>query len=910
LSAILRRAADRFPEHGIVYIGSDGTEEFQTYPALVQEAERILAGLHGLGLKAQDKVIFQLDHHRSFIPAFWGCVLGGIVPLPIPVAPAHDYANSGVDGIYDVWELLEHPIILTTRLHADAIRSASKNFDMPGLHVETLESLINNMCDETWHEAQPFDLALLMLTSGSTGLPKAVMLNHSNLLASSAGWSSGNALSHADVFLNWMSLDHIAGIIFLVTSVFLGSRQIQASAPPILEDPLKWPDWIDRHRVSITFAPNFAYRLVNERAQDLPRRRWDLSCVRSMLNAGEAIVSGTARRFLELLGSHGLSPRVMCPTWGMAETCAGVTYSDRFALDSTSDDDRFVEVGSPITGALIRIVNDEDVPIVDGQIGSVQVKGPTITGGYYNNPELNRESFTTDGWFRTGDLGFLSGGCLTITGREKDVIIVNGIKYSSHQIETVVEGIEGVEPSYTVACAARKGHQGIERLVVFFHPSAGENSHLAALLEKIRHRVVTKLGVNPDYVIPVEKKDIPKTSIGKIQRTALSKRFEGGGFEKIVDRVRGLTMAACVPPRTPIEEALASIWAELLGLERVGIHDSFFDMGGHSLLIVRLISRIKKQFGVNLPVAIIFQYATIADFAKLLETDNWRHSGSSLIPIRSEGSKLPFFWIHGDSTNILLPDYLGPDQPLYGFEHQAADGKPARYTRVETIAKHYLDEVRTVQPHGPYLLGGYSFGSVISFEMAHQLKREGEEARLVFMLDPPPLMSRNGKPSQPPLMEGVKRHWQKLLHMGIREKLYYLAPRIKGRLRIRMPWMGKYFRKLRWNFYLAARLSLPASMRSEYMLDIYRRALRSYVPQPYSGRVTLCKSEEAWYPPSMDWMKLSTGKLDAYDFHGQNTHEDLKQEPYVAQWAQWLKDSLDSAQPTVRSRSPEEHVLR
>ena len=591
----------------------------------------------------------------------------------------------------------------------------------------------------------------------------------------------------------------------------------------------------------------------------------------------------------------------MRPTWGMAETSAGVTYSFRFTLDSTSDDDRFVEVGAPIPGALIRIVNDEDVPIEDGQIGSVQVKGTTITSGYYNNPELNRESFTTDGWFRTGDLGFLSGGCLTITGREKDVIIVNGIKYSSHQIETVVEGIEGVEPSYTVACAACTGHQGSERLVIFFHPFAGENSHLAALLKEIRHRVVTKLGVNPDYVIPVEKEDIPKTSIGKIQRTALSKRFEGGGFEEIVDRVRGFILAAHEPPRTPIEEALASIWAELLGLERVGIHDSFFDMGGHSLLVVKLISRIKKRFGVNLPVATIFQHATIADFAKLLETDKWRHSWSSLMPIQPEGSKLPFFWIHGDSSTVLLPDYLGPDQPLYGLEHQAGDGKPARYTQVETIAKHYLDEVRTVRPHGPYLLGGYSFGSVISFEMAHQLKREGEEVRLVFMLDPPPWMSGNGKPSRPALLEEVKRHRQELLHMGIREKLDYLAPRLKGRLRIRIPRMRKYFRKLRCNYYLAASLPLPASLRSEYILDVYKRALRSYVSQLYSGRVTLCKFEEAWYPSSMDWLKLSTGKLDVYEFHGENKHEDLKQEPYVAQWAQWLKASLDSAQLYPRS---------
>src|SRR6185369_5750423 len=198
-----------------------------------------------------------------------------------------------------------------------------------------------------------------------------------------------------------------------------------------------------------TFAPNFAYGLLLDRERELASRRWDLSSVRYVLNGAEAIVARTARRFLTALAPHGLRATAMRPAWGMSETSSGVTYGDTFTLDRTSDDQPFVEVGAPIPSVAMRIVDDHDAVVNEGVVGRLQISGATVMQGYFDAPDQPREAFTRDGWFKTGDLGVIRDGRVTVTGREKDVIIVNSVNYYSHAIESVVDALDGVEPSFT-----------------------------------------------------------------------------------------------------------------------------------------------------------------------------------------------------------------------------------------------------------------------------------------------------------------------------------------------------------------------------------------------------------------------------------------------------------------------------
>lgn len=534
----LERAARVSPARGVVYIQHDGSETFQSYPALLEEAQRILAGLRDLGLKPRDKVLFQLERIQDFIPAFWGCQLGGFVPVPISIAPTYSGANSAVGKLQNAWQMLDRPVILTGKALAKAIRSLPDMADSADLRVATIDELRRCAADRAWHESRPDDLAILLLTSGSTGLPKAVMQSHGGLLSESAGTSRMNRFSAAEVSLNWMPLDHVGGIVmFHVRDVFLGCQQIHAVTELILQEPLRWLDLIARFRATLTWAPNFAFALVNAREEAIRERHWDLSSMRFILNGGEAIVARTARRFLQMLRPHGLPGTCMHPAWGMSETSSGVTYSDCFSVETTSDDDSFVEVGAPIPGFSMRIVDARDRLAREEEIGRLQVRGPSVTSGYYRNPGLTRNAFSADGWFETGDLGFLRRGRLTITGREKDVIIVNGINYHSHEIEAVVEEIPGVVVSYTAACPVRDRATDTDQLAVFFHPASNEDIALAGLLKTIRESVVKRIGITPEYLIPVEESDVPKTAIGKIQRTQLSQRFNAGEFGPVLKRV-------------------------------------------------------------------------------------------------------------------------------------------------------------------------------------------------------------------------------------------------------------------------------------------------------------------------------------------------------------------------------------
>ncbi|MDF5720782.1 MAG: AMP-binding protein [Rhizonema sp. PD37] len=538
LAQVLQRSATQGLQ-GIIYIHSDGSETHQSYPALLEEAQRLLAGLRKLGLVAQDKVIFQLDSYQDFLTAFWGCTLGGFVPVPITIASNYsDPSDSNVKKLQHAWSVLGKPIVLTNNSIVPQLLVMSSQVYQE-FQVETIENLRSHNPDRNCHLSQPDDLALLLLTSGSTGMPKAVMLTHSNIISSVAGTCMMNNFTSQDISLNWLPLDHPGPLIrCVIRCIFLGCQQIHAPTSVVLQDILKWLDWCDRYRVTTTWAPNFAFALLLRRVVEIEQGQWDLSSIKSFLNTAEPIVPQTAGRVLQLLSPHSLAADAMHSSWGMAETSSGVTFSNRYLFDSsTSEDASFVELGFPIPGISLRIVNDNQEIVNEQTIGYLQVKGSTVTSGYYQNPELNQEVFTEDGWFNTGDLGFLENGRLTITGRTKNIIIINGVNYYSHEIEAVVEAVAGVEVSYTAAFATRKFSSNTDELIIVLHTPIPEDNRLVKLLKEIRQNVVSKMGIRPAYLIPVEKEAIPKTSIGKIQHAQLKKSFEAGKFDVILKQI-------------------------------------------------------------------------------------------------------------------------------------------------------------------------------------------------------------------------------------------------------------------------------------------------------------------------------------------------------------------------------------
>ncbi len=600
LSEILVRAAAY--ETGITIKSDRKTEIFLSYSDLLQEAEAILSGLRQKGLQPQDRVILYLRDPRYFFAGLWGCFLGGFVPIPLSVD-----LNFNSSKLHQTWELCQSSLIIT-------------DSDIKDLEAIALKSLLANEPDSNWHCSQLDDLALLLFTSGSTGKSKGVMLSARNLLASVYGMAKVNNLSQQDVTLNWMPIEHVASLVmFHLTEVYLGCGQIQVKSELILQNPLQWLNLIDRYRVTATWSPNFAYNLVNKKLADAAEHNWDLSCLRWMGNGAEAVVGQTTQRFLELLAPYGLKSSVVSPGYGMSETTSGIAHSNDFYPNMNR---QFVQVGAPIPGISLRIVDEKNELVPEGKIGLLQVKGETVTAGYYQQPELNEEIFTADGWFNTGDLGFLSAGRLTITGRQKDVMIINGVNYYNHDIETVVEAIVNVTISYTAACGVKDSNEQ-EQIAIFFNTNQKEDK-LRELINQIRKAVFEQIGVAPAYIIPVTKDAIPKTAIGKIQRSQLGQRFAAGEFNKVAEEVaesfnqRDLSQQEL--PSNAIEQQLVEVWKEVLNLATVSVNDNFFELGGNSLLLMQVLSKLTPEYN-HLSAVTLFQYPTISALANYLNCD-------------------------------------------------------------------------------------------------------------------------------------------------------------------------------------------------------------------------------------------------------------------------------------------------
>ncbi|MFN6497065.1 MAG: SDR family NAD(P)-dependent oxidoreductase [Nostoc sp. DedQUE01] len=560
LPEVLQKAAQQAKGERIIYLLPDGTKLCCSYADLLEQAQRVLGGLRKLGVKPQDKVILQLELNCDILPAFWGCLLGGFIPLITEVPSTYKESNKGVDKLVHIWEFLDSPIILTTQAWEKEIEYLSQWLPKEKLKIASIEALKTSYPDKLYYLSQPDNVAFFNLTSGSTGVPKCIQLTHRNLITNARGENQLNQHAPEDVILNWLPLEHIGGISMChIRGMLLGCTLISAQKEYVLGNIINWLDLIDRYRITHSWAPNFAYALVNEALkQQQTQINWDLSCVKFLVTGGEAVAPKTVENFLENLLAYGLKKTAIRAAFGMAEMASAITFYQptenapikfhrldksylqrtikRVELEDSNSVD-FSDLGVVIPGVTIRIVDSQNNLLPEDTIGRLQVKSDAVSPGYYNNPQANSESFLEDGWFDTGDLGFISQEHLVLTGRAKEIIIINGANYYSHEIEAVIEEIEEVEASYTAACAIKDVESATEKLAIFFHSSVAEDEQLQKLLHKIQQTVVNKVGLNPDYLIPLAKEDIPKTGIGKIQRRLLSQRFQTGEFDVVLKRL-------------------------------------------------------------------------------------------------------------------------------------------------------------------------------------------------------------------------------------------------------------------------------------------------------------------------------------------------------------------------------------
>jgi thioesterase domain-containing protein/acyl carrier protein len=418
-----------------------------------------------------------------------------------------------------------------------------------------------------------------------------------------------------------------------------------------------------------------------------------------------------------------------------------------------------------------------------------------------------------------------------------------------------------------------------------------EASDLASLTQEISSQLRGHLRERlPDYMVPSHflfLESLPLAPTGKVDRKALARLEPDAGLE--VPRVE---------PRDLLELELVQIWQEVLGVPRLGVRDDFFESGGHSLLAVRLMAKVKERFGRDLPLAVLFQGGTVEALAALLRQEEAARSTSLLVPIQPFGSAQPFFCVHPAGGDVLcfaaLARHLGPGQPFYGLRSRGLNGDEEPLERIEDMAALYLEEIRRVQPAGPYRLGGWSLGGLIAFEMARQLRERGEEVALVAILDTSPRIAGEGagEVSDLDILVDIVRYLeiQRGRELGMtRADLEAVAPGER---------LGRLAEALR-----AADL-VPPEVGEEELGRVARvyaanaRATRLYVPKPYPDRVTLFRAGETEGPDAdLGWGEISAGPVEVHAVPV--THLTLLVEPGVRQLAEQLRSRLEDVEPAA-----------
>ncbi|MBD2607822.1 non-ribosomal peptide synthetase [Scytonema hofmannii FACHB-248] len=470
---------------------------------------------------------------------------------------------------------------------------------------------------------------------------------------------------------------------------------------------------IQRHQVShLQCTPSLARMLTL-----MPHGIESLNCLQYLMLGGEALP-------LNLVKQLGIS--IDAHIYNMYGPTEATIWSSTAIVDG-KDSETTITIGKPIANTQFYILDQQLNPVPVGVPGELHIGGTGLARGYFQRPELTAARFIQspfregDRLYKTGDLArYLPDGNIEFLGRVDYQVKLRGFRIELGEIETALSQ----HPQIQQAVVVLDGTQENQRLVAYIVPhspvSAPTSTELNQCLSK-------KL---PDYMVPsifVQLDQMPLTPNGKINRRALPTPSQRSPSPKYL------------PPRTPVERQLAQIWSEVLNLDWIGIRDNFFELGGRSLLAVQLISRIQKVFGQQLPLASLFQAPTIENLARqIVNADSKQHS-SCLVPIQLQGSKLPLFFIPGSGGNVIqfyeFSRCLGLDQPFYGLQPQEWDHESQPLHRVEDMASQYLVAIQTIQPQGPYLLGGHSLGGKVAFEIARQLLKRGQEIRLLAIVD-------------------------------------------------------------------------------------------------------------------------------------------------------------------------------
>jgi len=846
-----------------------------TYADLVREMAALRNAILASGFGREDRIGIIHPGGVELAIRMLG-VMSGFTAVPLnPAFTESEFTGHlqerGVKALIVDPRTVEAAVAAAQSLEIPILENVGGGKQEPG---KSEESAGAGLDDARFPLSSPDDIAVIWGTSATTAQSKIVPSRHRRLLARSAVEEIVYGVGQGDVGVVFRPLHYSGPFHNVACTLYSGSAIVVL---PKFE-PAEFFDCLAQNGVTwYSGGPTF-HRSIH-----------------TYVMANPHVAKGLKLRFTRA-GSAALEPKIVEDLeriFGVPlETNYNSGESGRIAnsLQDTAPRKKGT-VGIPVErfgvpNTEVRIRSLDGGFLIAGERGEIVVRGDQVFEGYENAPELTEQAFV-DGWFRTGDEGFFDeDGYLHLTGRIKEMINRGGEKVSPAEVD-----------------AALLAHPDVVEAATFplRHPTLGEEVAAAVvqapgsgLTDQIltKHLLSRLTGFKVPrrfYFVP----QIPKSDVGKVQRYMLAEAL--GVSDEIGSH------AATIPDREPtaLEAHLRGIWARALRIPQVGLDDNFFALGGDSLQAVDLFLAVEKELNRCLPRSILFEAGTVAEMARCIEDFS---PSPCLVPIQPKGDQPPFFCVHDGNGEVLnyreLARLLGETQPFYGIQCRGLDKKDVPFTRIEDMAAHYVQEIRRVQPAGPYYVGGYSFGGRVAYVMAQQLRAAGEEVALLALLD---TASGYGQ-RRVGWTDWLAHHRERVKKLPLTELPAYLGVRssnlagMVGRnIRIR-------FFAMAWRYFERTNRIVPRFMcRPVPANDMIRR---TYQPQPYDGDATLFRAEPyAWaHPESREgWQKLIKGKLEIRSITGQ--HYQIVDLPHVQVLAAELGNVLKRAQAEAQAEA-------
>ena len=868
ISSRFRSIAETFSNHLAI---KTETQQF-TYQELSQASSQVALLLQHSQSDRIQQVALLFEHDAPMIVGMFGALLAGKTYVPLDPA----YPQPRLEYI------LKHSqakFILTNNRNLSLAKSLAGNT----IHIINLDEASSTQSEFKPISIDPETPAYILFTSGSTGQPKGVVQTHRNVLLHIQNYTNNLRITASDRLTLLSSYSFDAAVMAIYGALLNGASLYPYEVNANGLSPMR--DWMTQKAITIYHSTPTLFRYFMETLD--PEAKFP--DVRIVVLGGEEVI----RNDVDLFKQHFPEDSFFINGLGPTESTLAL---QNILSPASSVKWGSVPVGYPVEGIKVSFLDEAGQPAP--LQGEIVLQGRQVALGYWEMPALTNAVFQTHPqdktirMYRTGDLGrLLPDGRLLFLGRKDEQVKIRGFRIELGEIEATLNKHPAVKNSIVVA---RPSNRGDKRLIAYIVPSSSKPLQIDDLRNYLKQYL-------PDYMLPSHITTIaaiPLTPSGKVDRNALLNR-ENEDIQSDTHQIEA---------RDETEEKLVKIWQNILQVEKLGVTENFFEMGGHSLMALRMFAQIKEQFNVNLPLATLFQKATIEQLATVIRNKTEPTPWSSLIGIETQGNQPPFFCVHGITGDVLwfrdLAKCLAPDNPFYGLQARGLDGLQKPFSCIEEMAEYYIQEIRLRQPSGPYYLGGASFGGTVALEIAQQLLEQGEKIALLAVFDhSPPNIKMN---------TDQKKFVSRLVMSGkvIRNFPYWLKEFLKlgpSRIWKRVRRKMRLVRKARGRLHIGNLEQFDATDIIDFAseLPLYRQqlitshyqAMKMYIPRAYPGYVTLFRAKSRpllnTSDPEVGWQKLAPQRVTVIDVP--SSHEGMFRTPYVNDLAEQLKKRIDQA---------------